>query len=223
MWILVRWFAGLLLKDLLLEHAGQILAAVAFTVVLVFATITWAFAVIAQPAGIYWLAAQAPAELQAQHPLQPIVGAPGSVPAPTAMPVPTVAPSAVSDRVQFMLAQARTWLNPPVPYQWGGCSRRGVDCSCFVQNVLATIGISAPRTTVTQWPWVRQEPRSELRPGDLVFFNNTCRDCGQNPTHVGMYVGNGQMIEAGDPVQITTIESGFYLAHYAGAGRPPGL
>jgi peptidoglycan DL-endopeptidase LytE len=221
MWILVRWFAGLLLKDLLFEHAGQILAAVAFTVVLVLATITWALAVIAQPAGIYWLAAQAPAELQAQHPLQPIVGAPGSAAAPTAMPLPTVAPAIQAGSVAALIANALTWLG--VPYHWGGCSRAGVDCSCFVMLNLATVGISAPRVTTDQIRWARPVGAAEARAGDLVFFDDTCTGCGANPTHVGLYLGGGKMVNAGDPVQIASVGSGFYAAHNPRFGRVPGL
>jgi cell wall-associated NlpC family hydrolase len=179
-----------------------------------------------QPGGMYWLAAQAPAELQAQHPLAP-VGAPGSPSTlqltlgPTPTPVPSVAPASVSDRIQSLIAQARTWLG--VRYAWGGCDRSGVDCSCFVLNVLATIGVHVPRTTVEQKRFDRPVSRDQLQPGDTLFFNNTCTGCGPNPTHEGLYIGAGLMIDAGDPVQVESITTAYWQAHYDSAGRPPGL
>lgn len=125
------------------------------------------------------------------------------------MPRPTLGPGPVG-----VLDVAMQWLG--TPYLWGGCTRRGVDCSCFVQNVLATVGIHAPRTTVQQIAWATPLSREQLQVGDLVFFNNTCIACGPNPTHVGMYIGGGLMINAGDPVQIAPA----FNSNYAGAGRP---
>jgi cell wall-associated NlpC family hydrolase len=132
-----------------------------------------------------------------------------STPVVVSMPVPIVTPG--SD----IVAVAESWLG--VRYLWGGCTRRGVDCSCFVRNVLAVFGINAPRTTVEQIRWATPVTREQIAVGDLVFFNDTCRNCGPNPTHVGLAIGGGLMIDAGDPVQIERIDFG---AHYAGAGRP---
>lgn len=128
--------------------------------------------------------------------------------------VPTVSAS------QDWLTEALSWMN--VRYLWGGCDRRGVDCSCFVQNVLASVGIRAPRVTTQQVLWARPVPRDQMQPMDLVFFNNTCDDCGSNPTHVGLYLGNGQMIQAGGKaVSIQPVFSGFYGQRFASAGRVP--
>lgn len=90
---------------------------------------------------------------------------------------------------------ATTWIN--VPYFFGGCSRNGIDCSCFVENVLAHVGINAPRTTVQQIAWAHRISADQAIAGDLVFFDNTCTDCGANPTHEGLYIGGGKMIDAG--------------------------
>jgi peptidoglycan endopeptidase LytE len=139
-----------------------------------------------------------------------------------AAPAPTAAPllSAGTDTVTAMIQQALTWLSPSVPYLWGGCTRRGVDCSCFVMNVLVTVGVHAPRVTTDQIRWAVPVSASNARPGDLVFFDNTCTNCGANPTHVGLYLGGGQVINAGDPVQINP------LSHFARNnprfGRVPG-
>jgi cell wall-associated NlpC family hydrolase len=138
---------------------------------------------------------------------------------PIATPVPSIAqPLGVFDG---LLSAARSWLG--VPYLWAGCSRRGVDCSCFVQNVLSAIGISAPRTTITQVAWASPVALSDARPFDLLFFDNTCTGCGPNPTHVGMYLGNGTMIHAGDPVHIESINTPYWQAHLHSVGRPRGL
>lgn len=153
------------------------------------------------------------------------VDLPPSAQAPVAgpiVPVPTVAPALRTSpgdetRLGQLVAAAQSWLG--VPYLWGGCSPRGIDCSCFVQHAYAAIGISVPRTTVTQVAAFIPVPREQLRVGDSLFFNNTCTNCGPNPTHVGMYLGNGLMIDAGDPVKIEPV----YWNKFAEAGRPPGL
>jgi cell wall-associated NlpC family hydrolase len=117
------------------------------------------------------------------------------------------------------LDYAASWLG--VPYLFGGCSRNGIDCSCFVQNVLAHEHISAPRVTTQQILWATPLTREQIVPGDIVFFDNTCTDCGANPTHEGMYIGNGKMIDAGGThVQINDIFTGFYASHNPRFARP---
>jgi cell wall-associated NlpC family hydrolase len=82
-------------------------------------------------------------------------------------------------------------------------------------NIFATVGISLPRTTVPQLAFATPVTADEAMPGDLVFFDNTCSNCGANPTHVGLVIGPGKMIDAGDPVHIEPIYSG----HNARFGR----
>lgn len=150
----------------------------------------------------------------------PVAGGASSTPVPVTGPVPTPIPviggppASVVDRV---IAEAMTWRG--TRYLWGGCDRRGVDCSCFVLNAWATVGVHLPRTTTEQVRAVAFVPREQIQAGDLVFFNNTCTECGPNPTHVGLALSSSQMIEAGDPVQVAPINSGFYGSHYASAGR----
>ena len=103
-----------------------------------------------------------------------------------------------------------------VPYVWGGASPSGFDCSGFVMYVYAQVGISLPHNTVAQWSYSRavSVPRSELQPGDLVFFAGL--------GHVGIYVGNGQFIHAphtGDVVRIDSLGAGWYSSEYVGAKR----
>lgn len=86
-----------------------------------------------------------------------------------------------------------------VPYVWGGTTPSGFDCSGFVQYVYRHFGISLPRTTYSQVAMGRSVSRSELRPGDLVFF----RSAG----HVGIYVGNETYIHAPQTGRTISIDS----------------
>ncbi len=81
-----------------------------------------------------------------------------------------------------------------VPYQWGGTDpSTGFDCSGFVQHVFADLGVSLPRTSQEQAATGTAVPDlAQAQPGDLVFFD----PAPGGPGHVGIYVGNGQMIDA---------------------------
>ncbi|MCX5060888.1 MULTISPECIES: C40 family peptidase [unclassified Streptomyces] len=78
------------------------------------------------------------------------------------------------------------------PYVWGATGPDSFDCSGLVQAAYRSAGISLPRTTYAQIGSGRRVSRSELAPGDLVFFYSGI-------SHVGIYVGNGQMIHAPNP------------------------
>ncbi|MFE0672829.1 NlpC/P60 family protein [Streptomyces sp. NPDC058867] len=78
------------------------------------------------------------------------------------------------------------------PYVWGATGPDAFDCSGLTQAAYRAAGVSLPRTTYTQIDAGRRVSRSELLPGDLVFFYSGI-------THVGLYVGNGQMIHAPNP------------------------
>jgi cell wall-associated NlpC family hydrolase len=110
---------------------------------------------------------------------------------------------------------AQVWLG--VPYVFGGCSRTGVDCSCLVQNVYRSAGIRLPRVAVDQFNATM--PVADPQPGDLVFFANTYMP---GVSHVGIYIGNGQQINApttGEVVTVAPVFTGYWGAHYAGAHR----
>ncbi|WP_189957519.1 C40 family peptidase [Streptomyces alanosinicus] len=97
------------------------------------------------------------------------------------------------------------------PYVWGAAGPSAFDCSGLVQAAYRSTGISLPRTTYAQINAGRRVSRSELQPGDLVFFYS-------GVSHVGIYVGNGQMIHAPNPsapVRLAPVD----LMPFAGATR----
>ena len=92
------------------------------------------------------------------------------------------------------------------PYLWGGTGPDAFDCSGLVMMAYRAAGIYIPRTSQQQWLWGPRIPASQVEPGDLVFFaggDGTVKA----PGHVGLVIGDGQMIEAyatGFPVRIST-------------------
>jgi|SRR5882757_2739324 len=86
------------------------------------------------------------------------------------------------------------------PYVWGGNSlNTGVDCSGLVQQVYRQLGIDLPRTTWQQAKSGHKVDPSQIRPGDLVFYNNGA--------HVGIYIGNGQIVHAANSKLGTIVSS----------------
>jgi len=110
---------------------------------------------------------------------------------------------------------AREFLG--VPYVWGGSSPNGFDCSGFVQYVYAQKGITLPRTADIQATAGQPISKAELMPGDLVFFAGDY----VNISHVGIYIGNGQMIHASSSQGIAydSLSRDYRIDHYAGACR----
>jgi cell wall-associated NlpC family hydrolase len=99
-----------------------------------------------------------------------------------------------------------------LPYVWGATGPSGYDCSGLTQAAWRAAGVALPRTTYTQINSGARIAKSQLRPGDLVFFYSGI-------SHVGLYIGNGQMIHAphsGAPVRIAPIDQ----MPFAGAARP---
>jgi cell wall-associated NlpC family hydrolase len=97
------------------------------------------------------------------------------------------------------------------PYVWGAAGPSAFDCSGLVMWAYAQVGISLMHFTGDQWNEGEHISRSELQPGDLVFF---FPDLG----HVGLYLGNGLMVDAptfGQPVQVQPV----FWADYVGAVR----
>lgn len=106
-----------------------------------------------------------------------------------------------------------------VPYVWGGTSPSGFDCSGFVYYVLRSCGISVSRTLATMYQQGTPVAKSQLQPGDVVFFQNTYKS---GISHVGIYVGDGKFIHAphsGEVVSYANLYSDYYVNHYYGAVR----
>ncbi|MDX3227446.1 NlpC/P60 family protein [Streptomyces sp. ME19-01-6] len=98
------------------------------------------------------------------------------------------------------------------PYIWGATGPHGYDCSGLTQAAWQAAGVALPRTTYTQINAGRRVSRTELAPGDLVFFY-------AGVSHVGLYIGGGRMIHAprpGAPVRVAPIDQ----MPFAGATRP---
>lgn len=103
-------------------------------------------------------------------------------------------------------------------YQRGGTSRGGFDCSGFTRFIYAKYGISLPHSSAAQAAKGTSVSRSELKPGDLVFFA-TYR---QAISHVGIYIGNGNFVHAsshGRGVTVDALNSSYYGPRYRGARR----
>lgn len=89
------------------------------------------------------------------------------------------------------------------PYVWGGTSlTNGADCSGFVQSVYAHFGVSLPRTSSAQRSAGYEVSYSEVQPGDIICYNG----------HVGIYVGDGQIVNAQDPAHGIGISSATYTS-----------
>ncbi|MBB6097937.1 cell wall-associated NlpC family hydrolase [Deinobacterium chartae] len=109
-----------------------------------------------------------------------------------------------------------------IPYRLGGTGNGGIDCSAFTGRVMADLGIRLPRTSAEQYGVGTPVARSELREGDLVFFNTT----GRGVSHVGIYVGNGEFAHANsylNRVIIEKLSASYYASRYVGARRVIGV
>ena len=123
------------------------------------------------------------------------------------------------EKFRKMITEAEKYLG--YPYVWGGSSpSTSFDCSGFVSWVINYCG--------NGWNVGRQTanglmgkcdiiPKSEAKPGDLIFFQKTYNTSGAS--HVGIYVGNGMMIHCGSPISYASIETSYWRQHYYCMGR----
>jgi hypothetical protein len=126
--------------------------------------------------------------------------------------------SSVGDKTDKMLGQAMNLLG--VPYKRGGsAAETGFDCSGFVRHLYETsIGRLLPRRSDEQAAVTDKIDRSELNPGDLVFFNTMRRTF----SHVGIYIGDGKFIHspsAGKSVRVDDLRAAYWTKRFTGARR----
>ena len=121
-----------------------------------------------------------------------------------------------SAKATAIIATAKKYIG--VPYVWGGSTPSGFDCSGLVQYVFKQHGITLNRTTKTQYQHGTFVAKSNLQPGDLVFFQNTYTT---GISHVGIYIGSGEFIHASSSqgVTISSLSNSYWSSHYYGARR----
>jgi lipoprotein Spr len=114
----------------------------------------------------------------------------------------------------LIVSEAFSWLG--TPYRYGGDDRSGIDCSGLVAQVYSAIGINVPRTSRTQYENSERVKTDNLQQGDLIFFSN-----GAIVNHVGIYIGNGEMIHASSSRGVIkqAVADEYYTRRFAGVGR----
>jgi len=115
----------------------------------------------------------------------------------------------------FLLKHIDEWYG--TRYRYGGTNKSGIDCSAFVQAIyLSAFGMSLPRTAKDQFRGCHIISATELKTGDLVFFNTT-----GGISHVGIYLQNNKFIHASSSfgVTISDLFDPYYLRRFLGAGR----
>ena len=123
------------------------------------------------------------------------------------------------EKFRKMITEAEKYLG--YPYVWGGSSpSTSFDCSGFVSWVINhcgngwNVGRQTANSLMGKCDIV---PKSEAKPGDLIFFQKTYNTSGAS--HVGIYVGNGMMIHCGNPISYASIETSYWRQHYYCMGR----
>ncbi|MNW31249.1 Murein DD-endopeptidase MepS/Murein LD-carboxypeptidase precursor [compost metagenome] len=103
------------------------------------------------------------------------------------------------------------------PYKFGGTTSSGFDCSGFVRYVFNQFNLSLPRTSALQAKQGEVVAKSNLRPGDLVFFNTN----GRGISHAGIYVGNNKFAHSSSSkgVTVSKLSDSYYSKRYVTARR----
>jgi cell wall-associated NlpC family hydrolase len=140
-------------------------------------------------------------------PLPALASSPAPAPAATAPAAPA---AAATPAAQVAVNTAMAQLGKP--YVWAGAGPNVFDCSGLTQYAFAAAGVALPHSSKAQAGHGTYVPRENLQPGDLVFFYSPI-------SHMGIYIGNGQMVHApssGDVVKVTSLA---YMPNYATARR----
>jgi len=133
-----------------------------------------------------------------------------------------IPPAALTDTAfAAMMREAEKYLG--MPYVWGGSSpSTSFDCSGFVCYVVNQSGVGSVGRTTAQglFDICAIIPPSDARPGDLILFHSTYNSPGA-VSHVGIYVGGGYMVHAGNPIGYADITSPYWVNHFYAFGRLP--
>jgi cell wall-associated NlpC family hydrolase len=109
------------------------------------------------------------------------------------------------------------------PYIFGDAGPNAFDCSGLVKYALTQLGVKdVPRTSEEQYAWADKISKDQLQPGDLVFAQFAADSGSASPGHVGVYVGNGEILSAEDPAQGVGLASlSSWGSNIVGYGRVP--
>lgn len=137
----------------------------------------------------------------------------------TDAPSYTIPGEALTDETfRRLIIEAEKYLG--YPYVWGGSSpSTSFDCSGFVCWVFKNSGVYPLHRTTAQGIYnqcARVSPQ-DAKPGDIIFFKGTYNT--SEVSHVGLYVGNGMMIHAGNPIQYTSVNTNYWTQHFFAYGR----
>ncbi len=121
---------------------------------------------------------------------------------------PTAAQGSAGTAAQ-LIAKAKTYIG--TPYKWGGSSPLGFDCSGLVQYVFKQFGKDLPRVSYQQAVAGARIPLDQLKPGDLVAWDNSPKMAGAD--HIAIFIGGGQVIAAPKPGDVVKIQPLFDQAH----------
>lgn len=130
-----------------------------------------------------------------------------AAPAPALLPILSAPPSGNAQQTAVAVALQQVGK----PYQWGAAGPGSFDCSGLVMYAYGAAGISLPHYTGAQWSDTTQIPLADAQPGDLIFFNGL--------QHVGIYLGNGTMVDAPHTGADVRVESIFGFGSIDGATR----
>lgn len=119
-------------------------------------------------------------------------------------------------RGHLVAQQAQHFLGKP--YVWGGTNPSGFDCSGFTQYVYSQIGVQVPRNSYDQYQVGKTVNKTDLQPGDLVFFSTYA----PGPSHLGIYIGEGKFVHALNQetgVTTSTLDTDYYRDRFLGGKR----
>lgn len=155
----------------------------------------------------------------ARQPASPALLQPGRAITAVIAPRQPVSSVQSSDNADELISSAMGLLG--VAYRYGGTSAStGFDCSGFMQHIFKrSMGVNLPRTSAAQAKMGVGVSRSELQPGDMVFFRTMGRG---RISHVGLYIGNNRFIHAprtGKRIEVTSLSNKYWNAKYAFARR----